>query len=657
MYLCYCDEMASTYALIGKSSNLAVSGKSVKSSFEKSGKSFKFHGCFPVKDQQGDFYKGSIQSHVKNAVVNGQSASIVAFAVSENDDLGSQFGQSFGVVQSAIDDVYSLSSKDQSFAVASSMLKVSTNGLLLDALNPHSRNIILKHHATTGIYADGLSDLISATSNDMKRLFDEGLKVVTSQSGMAYLYTITMWKNITDKKSSATREIRSTLTFLFVGITNDSSAQIDEVMKQATKPQPTEKVENNLTLLLRDCIHSNCSVCVGIACVMKTDCTSAEAHSCLSNTEMIATIPVNKEQTKVVDTNTLLSNLREELAAIRQKVALDVVPKIKDVEKMEKLMEDIRETKSCHKSQVQWKSERYFAERKANYANIGLAWILAGSALSHVDQAKINEQKKLIEKLSEDHRKQKDATDKLNTELKSNIANYTENVNKGTENKDQVGVIQKLKEQSRLENEKLKQLRSNLKVARKQLQGDTQTATSTDSASFQFLYKTKCEEISKLKEENEQIIQQEIDNIKAEIERERVNIEMKYSKEDDVDKQQVIKMAVDNAALNCEKNVLTTQLDALKRERVEMMLTISELSKKHEQEMEVQQLQNLQTFRAYREMFENYKLELENRWRNLLGEAIQDAVFLASRNSQLNEQNMVVKQENNRLKESVGENK
>ena len=43
--------------------------------------------------------------------------------------------------------------------------------------------------------------------------------------------------------------------------------RIDEIMKQATKPQPTEKVENNLTLLLRDCIHSNC---VGAACVMKT---------------------------------------------------------------------------------------------------------------------------------------------------------------------------------------------------------------------------------------------------------------------------------------------------------------------------------------------------------------------------------------------------
>ena len=54
----------------------------------------------------------------------------------------------------------------------------------------------------------------------------------------------------------------------------------------------------------------------------------------------------------------------------------------------------------------------------------------------------------------------------------------------------------------------------------------------------------------------------------------------------------------------------------------------------------------LQTFRNYREMFDKQKLVLEKRYRELLDDSIQDAVYLSSRNNELMEENAALRKGN-----------
>jgi len=88
------------------------------------------------------------------------------------------------------------------------------------------------------------------------------------------------------------------------------------------------------------------------------------------------------------------------------------------------------------------------------------------------------------------------------------------------------------------------------------------------------------------------------------------------------------------------------QIQLLKQEKERLEKTLDEMHRQHKVELEKQQIQHFQTFRNYREMFDKQKLAIEKRYRNLLDDAIQDAIFLSSRNSELVEENEQLKSGN-----------
>ncbi|KAF6019839.1 hypothetical protein EB796_021851 [Bugula neritina] len=64
-------------------------------------------------------------------------------------------------------------------------------------------------------------------------------------------------------------------------------------------------------------------------------------------------------------------------------------------------------------------------------------------------------------------------------------------------------------------------------------------------------------------------------------------------------------------------------------------------------------MQHFQTFRNYRETFDKQKLAIEQRYRQLLDDSIQDAVFLSSRNNELVAENDALRLEVATLKDAM----
>eukprot|EP00057_Strongylocentrotus_purpuratus_P028248 XP_011682722.1 PREDICTED: uncharacterized protein LOC105446955 [Strongylocentrotus purpuratus] len=102
-----------------------------------------------------------------------------------------------------------------------------------------------------------------------------------------------------------------------------------------------------------------------------------------------------------------------------------------------------------------------------------------------------------------------------------------------------------------------------------------------------------------------------------------------------------------------ERRVVTMQLQAMDAEKALLIAELDEAYLKHKEENEIQQLQHFQTFRNYREAFEEQKMALEQRYRTLLEDAIQDAVFLSARNSELEQENQAIRQDVAELKDKV----
>ena len=88
------------------------------------------------------------------------------------------------------------------------------------------------------------------------------------------------------------------------------------------------------------------------------------------------------------------------------------------------------------------------------------------------------------------------------------------------------------------------------------------------------------------------------------------------------------------------------QIQSVTEEKKRLKTDLEEAYKRHKEELEIQQLQHFQTFRNYREVFEDQKSAIEQRYRALLEEAIQDAVFLSTRNQELMHENQALKQGN-----------
>jgi len=317
-----------------------------------------------------------------------------------------------------------------------------------------------------------------------------------------------------------------------------------------------------------------------------------------------------------------------------------------DIEKMERLIKDLEECKMKSWDQIILSSLQYYHERKMNLRDKGLSWILDSAVV--VNPRDIKDQQKKLAELSEMFKEQRINCEQINLELKAEIENYSQIVSTGKSVPTKVtSQVQLLKEKARNENDRLVDLRGKMQKCRQEMRLKVEEGLNDVSTGFNIVLAALVDERSQIREENRQIIEDEIARMKLNVEHE--TNELKFKSQN----LEVANDKIELLKLQSEKQLLTTKLKIMQLECEKYDEDFRTIVERHAKDVEIQRLQNLQVFRSYRKTCDEYKFEVENRWRVLLDDAIKDAVFLSARNEELTQKNIQLAQENASLKDQI----
>nr|CAB3265829.1 early endosome antigen 1 [Phallusia mammillata] len=621
-----------TIAVVEKSSGVKTSnGKVVLSVDKRTEKDFKFDAVYDGSNGAEIF-----TNHVSKSsgeTLAGINLVVMQIGKIDNDP---------EIVAQCLSTLFKNLEKDNhknEHLVAASMLEVTSDSQFHDLINPHPRNIEMQHHSNQTMFLKGLSSLICDNCGDLLKFYEDGQQVSKNLHHSSYA-TVFSVKVLQRKKDKPNKQIVVQQHFVTL---NPARRNIDSLKKDLTsiiqknKPSTVPGFSDLLTNLL---LGSN--NVFAFACIDSSN--AQDMASVLPQVEALSGIGSNpKPQSS--DNMAVMQQLRQEIDKVRNRLAKQSPPNKNDLAHMEKLISDLDETKHSSWDQIILRSEQFYEERKTSFANKGLVHILQSS--QSANRENLLKYQKAKEKLSSEYKSQRQSVDKVSHELRLMVDNYTQLVQgdkQSGETQKLVSKIQQMKEQLRQENEKLSQIQEKMKDVNEKLEKERQIGVEESSSTFDVAFQSMVEDRQKTKQENEQMVEDQLQKMKMQVEHDKAEIKMKLSSSS-MNNKDMMDSAVELASLRAEKAVMTTQLEAYRREKGQMEEHMRILAEKHARELEIQQLQNLQTFRAYREVFEEFKVELENRWRGLLDDAIQDAVFLNARNSELTQKNVALQRE------------
>ncbi|KAJ0002486.1 hypothetical protein NQD34_007635, partial [Periophthalmus magnuspinnatus] len=131
----------------------------------------------------------------------------------------------------------------------------------------------------------------------------------------------------------------------------------------------------------------------------------------------------------------------------------------------------------------------------------------------------------------------------------------------------------------------------------------------------QLEYNKAQERRRRVQEDHGRLIQEEVENMERELAQEQPLRELQV--------------------LSKERRILVLQLEALRTELQQTEQDLIQQHNTHQAEMHCLREESLQVFRVFRDVCEEQRRMSEERYRTVLLEAVQDAVYLSAQNQQL----------------------
>lgn len=627
--------------------------KSVTVTDMKDEKTFGFDAAFNTNELEL-FYKSHLTGIVHDAL-SGYNVNITCCGIAGTGSgqllHGAGFTAQDGVVPMVIRDLFHKTNNTQ-YLISASMLQIDGGGGLTDILNPHSRKIRVRKSSKLGCVVDNLTAYVVSSADQACRLYSEGHK---TESGLKtrhrdVVFTLTVSQK---QQDPATSGMLSRITFLdLVGHEAEpENTGVKALLKSMTKGKPRDP-ECVPHMIIGEAISRSKAIIIG--CCAGQETQPSNAMKLFEFVKMSSGMRTSPHKNNA-DISKPLAQVRKDIKAIRETVMQQSVPDKKSVDRLESLIAELNDLKTTSWDRRIAVSNLCTDERKSNLSDRGLLWVLQSTDSSNQNDIKALQER--ISEMSSKVKEQKQSAEKIKEDLRKELDSYTASVSSGKsddQTKARVGRIQSMKETYKTESDSLTKSRDNLKQAKEQLRKLKEAGLNTASFNFEMTAKKLEEDRNRMKKENEQIVNDEVEKMKIEAAHEKAVLEMTSSSGGlRLDEEAQLKQSIELATLKLEKSTITTQLDVLRKEKRLIEDHVNLLIEKHTKQTQIQQLQNLQTFRAYREVFEEFKVDLENRWRGLLDDAIQDAVFLNSRNSELMQKNEQLNLEVKQLKDAL----
>jgi len=367
-----------------------------------------------------------------------------------------------------------------------------------------------------------------------------------------------------------------------------------------------------------------------------------------------------KYKVNLDETASVIAELRDEIARLREKIAKSKGNK-DDILKMEDLIKDLNVAKRQTWEERERLSNMYEEERKTNLANKGiLDWVMDTMSRGNREvQEKIILLQKEKDQLTLKYKEKRKKIDDMKEDLAKKIGEYSKIAESGnakeSETKPRVQAIHELKAKIKAESDSMKDIKRRLREVQDKQRSEKETAQGSAlvKGNAELRQMVEAEERKRMETDNKAMVTEEMERVKLETEHEKAEIQMAAAQGKTYSAEDSVKFEMELAELRGEKSVVSLQLQTLQQEKERYKKDLEDAHVKQKEELEIQQLQHFQTFRQYREMFDEQKALLESRYRKILEDSIQDAIFLSTRNNELVQENQELRQEMAKLKDKI----